>query len=265
MVRQNKKNLDIQKKSYHTDKFYCPIQTHKFPIVGSPYEVISNHLCYKHQILNSYIELGTAVFWIEKSDIVSFLTQLKSLGYEVLSEMSAIDLLALQGNFEMFYQVLSVKKNDADKRRIRIKCYVEPQEKIDSITNIYRCAIWSEREVFDMFGIVFEKHPLLQRLLMPEDWVGHPLLKSYPLKGDESASWYEVDKIFGKEYRDIIGPEQRDSARVDEKDTFNFARLGYPTQKGIKIPSDLPFNKSDKTLFIKNLDPAKSKILKKRL
>lgn len=265
MVRQSKASLDIQKKSYHTDKFYCPKQTPKSLIVGSPYEVIFNHLNYKHQILDSYIELGIAVFWIEKSSIVSLLAQLKSLGYEVLSEMSAIDLLELQGNFEIFYQILSVRKNDADKRRIRVKCYLNPEEKINSVANIYRCAIWSEREIFDMFGIVFENHPHLKRLLMPDDWIGYPLLKSYPLKGDESASWYEVDKIFGKEYRDIIGPEQRDSARVDEKDTFNFSRLGYPTQKGVKIPSDLSFNKPDKSLFIKRLDPAKSKTLKKRL
>lgn len=68
-----------------------------------------------------------------------------------------------------------------------------------------------------MFGIIFEGHPCLQRLLMPHDWVGHPLLKSYPLQGDEYAQWYEIDRIFGKEYREIIGAEQRDSARIDSK------------------------------------------------
>ena len=86
-----------------------------------------------------------------------------------------------------------------------------------------------------MLGIVFDKHPYLKRLIMPHDWVGHPLLRSYPLKGDEFAQWYEVDKIFGKEYREVVGKEQRDSARVDEKDTFNFAKIGYEQGKGEEL------------------------------
>jgi len=87
-------------------------------------------------------------------------------------------------------------------------------------------ANFAEREMYDMFGIVANNHPELKRILMPEDWVGHPLLKTYPLQGDEAASWYEVDKIFGKEYRDVIGPELRDPSRIDRGDTQRFARVG---------------------------------------
>lgn len=78
-----------------------------------------------------------------------------------------------------------------------------------------------------MFGIIFEGHPCLQRLLMPHDWVGHPLLKSYPLQGDEYAQWYEIDRIFGKEYREIIGAEQRDSARIDRQNSKDFAEIDF--------------------------------------
>lgn len=67
----------------------------------------------------------------------------------------------------------------------------------------------------------------MKRILMPDDWEGFPLRKTYPLQGDEFAQWYEVDKLFGKEARDIIGPEIRDSARVDRYDTERFARLGH--------------------------------------
>ncbi len=71
--------------------------------------------------------------------------------------------------------------------------------------------------------LCFDKNtPIWKRLIMPHDWVGHPLLRSYPLKGDEFAQWYEVDKIFGKEYREVVGKEQRDSARVDGKRHFQF-------------------------------------------
>jgi NADH-quinone oxidoreductase subunit C len=78
-----------------------------------------------------------------------------------------------------------------------------------------------------MFGIKVNNHPFLKRILMPDDWEGHPLLKTYPMIGDEFASWYEVDKIFGKEYRDVIGPENRDPARIDRYDTKRFSRVGY--------------------------------------
>jgi NADH-quinone oxidoreductase subunit C len=70
---------------------------------------------------------------------------------------------------------------------------------------------------------------------MPDDWEGHPLLKTYPLQGDEFASWYEVDKIFGKEYRDVIGPENRDPARIDRYDTKRFSRVGYEVPFGADI------------------------------
>ncbi|PAF50672.1 NADH-quinone oxidoreductase subunit C [Helicobacter sp. 13S00477-4] len=262
MVRQEKIGLDIQKKVYHTDKFYQPKETIKYPIVGTQYEIIYNHLSYNHKIENAYIELSTAVFWIQKKELIPIIKKLKSLGYDILTEMSAIDMLAIDNRFEMFYQFLSILPNNSQKRRIRIKCYLNPNENIDSISGEFRAALWSEREAYDMLGIVFTNHPHLNRILMPQDWVGHPLLKSYPLKGDENASWYEVDKIFGKDYRQIIGPEQRDSARVDEKDTFNFARIGHETQKGTQ--ETLKLSGSKNALFVKNLENSNPKVLKER-
>jgi NADH-quinone oxidoreductase subunit C len=73
---------------------------------------------------------------------------------------------------------------------------------------------------------------------MPDDWQGHPLLKTYPLQGDEAAQWYEVDKIFGKEARDIIGPEERDDAAIDRYDTTRFARLGHEVPFGTPLSAE---------------------------
>lgn len=120
--------------------------------------------------------------------------------------------------------------------------------------------------MYDMLGVKLNNHPYPKRILMPDDWEGHPLQKSYPLQGDEFAQWYEVDKIFGKEYRDIIGPENRDPAMVDEKDTFNFARVGHEVPFGEALEGETPvqYQEDKKPFGVGTLDPAKVKLLKER-
>ena len=153
---------------------------------------------------------------INAHDNYSVIELLKNeLEYNQLSELSAIDWLAQEGKFEIFYQMLSMSK----RKRIRVKCKIGEKESIQSVEKLFRSADWSEREMYDMFGVVINNHPFMKRILMPDDWEGFPLRKTYPLQGDEFAQWYEVDRIFGKEARDIIGPENRDAARVDRYDT----------------------------------------------
>lgn len=263
----HKSHKDVQRHSYHTPRFYQPALTQKSVIEGSAWEVIYNHISYFHKVDLAYIELGCAVLWVEASEILPILTRLKSLGYETLSEMSAIDKLALDesgtdknaGCFELFYQLHALNSSFKDKRRIRIKCAINEGEQVDSIHSLFSLALWSEREVYDMFGIRFRNHTNLSRLLMPRDWVGHPLLRSYPLQGDEYASWYEVDKIFGKEYREVIGAEQRDSARIDESEVRNFARIDELGEQ-----SDPLYIEASKSLFVRNISKEKKEILSKR-
>lgn len=264
MVRKQRPNANVQKQVHYSDRFYIVPPTPKIPIVGSPYEVIYNHLSYYHKVLESLIELGNAVFVIEVSEVAQVAERLKNLGYETLSEMSAIDFLEKRGEFELFYQFLSYLPGYANKRRVRLKAVLKKGENPPTLSHLYRSALWSEREAYDMFGIVFEGHTHLKRILMPDDWVGHPLLKSYPLKGDEHAAWYEVDKIFGKEYREIIGPEQRDSARVDEKDTFNFSKVGHEQAKGLPLEDKAGKYSFEKSLFVKDLHSQEPTELKER-
>ena len=213
---------NVQAKSYYTDRFHVVPRVPRSEVEGEHFSsvVATVGKLAKEQ----YIELGQLVLQIEATDNFSVLKQLKEVcGYTQCSELSAVDYLAKDGEFEIFYQMLNV----TEAKRIRVVCRLKQGLAIESVEPLFRSANFAEREMFDMFGIKVNNHPFLKRILMPDDWEGHPLLKTYPLFGDEFASWYEVDKIFGKEYRDIIGPENRDPAKIDIKDTKRFSRVGY--------------------------------------
>lgn len=267
MIRKRQPQKDIQKKVYHTDRFYQPLLTPKIAVSESEFKSILESLK-EIEILECYVELKQAVFYVKKEELRKTLEILKSLNYNVMSEMSAIDNLAINETFEVFYQLTSHEKSHANRRRLRVKCSIKENEEVPSVSDIFPAANWSERECYDMFGIKFSNHPFLKRMLMPIDWVGHPLLKTYPLKGDEFASWYEVDKIFGREYRDIVGPEQRDSARVDRADSINFARIGKEVSKGMQ-PSDethkITYQEENKPPILQKFPSTKPVIRDKRV
>jgi len=228
---------DVQAKAYYTDRFYVAPQVPKQKVDSDEVFVADlEAIKAKFEVKDAYIQVEQMVVYINASDIYGVLELMRDeLAYTQLSEMSAIDWLAKDNTFEIFYQMLSMTK----RKRIRIKYFIENGQAVDSVEKLFRCADWSEREMFDMFGIEANNHPFMKRILMPYDWQGNPLLKTYPLEGDEFAAWYEVDKIYGKEARDIIGPELRDPARVDRYDSERFARLGFEVPKGTKITDDM--------------------------
>jgi NADH-quinone oxidoreductase subunit C len=109
------------------------------------------------------------------------------LNYLYLSDVMGIDWLPKwqagekPKRFEVVYNLYS----PVSFRRILLKVRVDEGERVPSVTPIWEGANYPEREVYDMFGIPFEGHPNLKRILMPDDWVGHPLRKDYPLGGEE--------------------------------------------------------------------------------
>ena len=108
----------------------------------------------------------------------AFLKQ--NLKFERLSTVTAVDRYPSEPRFELVYHVHSVARNE----RLRLKCHLSGDNpEIDSVTVIWRSANWYEREVFDLFGIRFRNHPDLRRILMPDEWEGHPLRKDYPITG----------------------------------------------------------------------------------
>jgi len=225
-----------QKKAYYNDRFYVAPQIPKDEVSSD--EVFAKDVAELESsfaIKEAYIQRGQLVVYINAKDIVDVMTFLRDkLEYNFLSELSAIDWLAKSGEFEIFYQMLSTSK----RKRMRVKFFIKEKEEIQTVSNVYKSADWAEREMYDMFGVRIVGHHYMKRILMPDDWHDHPLRKTYPLIGDEEAQWYEIDKIFGKEYRDIIGPEERDSARVVEKDTHRFARIKHEVPFGAEYSSE---------------------------
>jgi NADH-quinone oxidoreductase subunit C len=118
---------------------------------------------------------------VRKEDITDICRFLKeNLGYNLLIDVTAVDNMGKAPRFMMVYHLCSLPK----KERLRLKASVDESDPtIDSLFPIWKTANWLEREVFDLFGILFNNHPDLRRILMPGDWVGHPLRKDYPLQG----------------------------------------------------------------------------------
>lgn len=97
-----------------------------------------------------------------------------------ISSVTAVDRYPAEPRFEIVYHLHSVERNE----RLRLKCRLSGTEPvIESVTGVWRGANWYEREVFDLFGVRFLNHPDLRRILMPDEWEGHPLRKDYPITG----------------------------------------------------------------------------------
>ena len=118
------------------------------------------------------------------SDICLYLHDEPSLKMDHLADLTAVDYSRYPGDagprFEVVYNMIST----SHRHRIRLKVRVpEEDPRIDTVSSIWQTANWHERETYDLMGIIFDGHPDLRRILLPEDWEGYPLRKEYPLKG----------------------------------------------------------------------------------
>jgi NADH-quinone oxidoreductase subunit C len=110
------------------------------------------------------------------ADILAYLRDEPECDFAMLSDVTAVHWPQRDRQFDVIWHLYSLSRNV----RLRVKCRV--QTSVASATALWRSAGWLERECYDMFGLVFEGHPDLRRILMPEDYEGHPLRKEFPLK-----------------------------------------------------------------------------------
>lgn len=135
---------------------------------------------------NSAIELGDLVVTVVPENLTKVLTTCKnspSLAFNLLSDITAVDWMDNRDDrFEVVYQLLSISKL----WRVTVKVPVsESNPEVSSVVSLWAGASFLEREVWDMFGIKFTGHPDLRRILMYEEFVGHPLRKDYPVQGKQ--------------------------------------------------------------------------------
>jgi NADH-quinone oxidoreductase subunit C len=125
-------------------------------------------------------DLDEPTLFINPAQITAVCALLKKKGFNRLVSITAVDWHPAPDRFEIVYHLAST----ADWSRLRLKYRVSgDQPEADSVCSVWRAADWYEREMFDLFGITFHNHPNLKRILMPEDWEGHPLRKDYPVHG----------------------------------------------------------------------------------
>lgn len=131
-------------------------------------------------IVSATAALDGPVLGLGRESIILVSRLLKEeAGFDRLSGVTAVDWWPREPRFEIIYFLHSIR----NAARLRLSVRVGEGVVVDSVTPIWRCANWYEREVFDLFGVPFGNHPNLERIMMPTDWEGHPLRKDYPVHG----------------------------------------------------------------------------------
>jgi NADH-quinone oxidoreductase subunit C len=133
-------------------------------------------------VLEVSFHAGETTVLLKKESLVEvcrFLKEDPALRMDYLSNLCGVDFPEREQRFEMVYHLFSIPK----RHRINLKVRAADGEPIPTVTPVWRTANWHEREAFDLLGIPFEGHPDLRRILLTDEWQGHPLRKEYPVKG----------------------------------------------------------------------------------
>ena len=155
-----------------------------------------------------------------------FLKDNSQCQFRQLTDIAGVDYPDREKRFEVVYHLLSFKNN----LRARVKVFINEDTAIDSLTSVFPCANWFEREAFDMYGIQFNDHPDLRRILTDYGFEGYPLRKDFPLSGNVEVRYNEIEKKIvyepvklQQDYRhfDIQSPWEGTTYRNDEEKDGN--------------------------------------------
>jgi NADH-quinone oxidoreductase subunit C len=131
-------------------------------------------------LLDAKFDRSELTLTIAAGQIRAAAATVQAAGYNFFEDVTAVDWFPSSPRFQLTYHIVS----HSYKERIRLRVMLDGESpSVDSITAVWPAANFYEREVFDLFGISFEGHPNLRRIMMPDDWQGHPLRKDYPVEG----------------------------------------------------------------------------------
>src|SRR6202453_1597272 len=131
-------------------------------------------------ITGARFDHGELTLWIARDHIREAAKTVQGAGYNFLEDVTCVDWYPSEPRFQVTYHILS----HGLKQRVRLCAWVSmPDPEIASITPVWPSANFYEREIFDLFGVRFSGHPNLRRIMMPDEWQGHPLRKDYPVEG----------------------------------------------------------------------------------
>jgi NADH-quinone oxidoreductase subunit C len=131
-------------------------------------------------LTDAKLDRGELTLTIAREQIVAACRAVQRAGYNFFEDLTAVDWFPSSPRFQLSYQILSHSYKEFIRLRVMLD---EDDPAVDSITPVWPSANFYEREVFDLFGIRFEGHPNLRRIMMPDDWKGHPMRKDYPVEG----------------------------------------------------------------------------------
>src|SRR5256714_4782090 len=193
-----------------------PVDASNHPLVKKLKEKFSD------AVLDASEFLGQLSIQIQPSSIVDVCEALRtdaSTSFNYLSDLTCVHYPDNKSApFQVVYNLYSIARNE----RVRLK--VETNGGVNSVTSVWPAADWLEREVYDLFGVVFHNHPDLRRILLPPDWVGHPLRKDYPLEFIENR-WTENHL---PEFTDV----QRE--QVEQRRAYGLEMLSIPQEREVR-------------------------------
>lgn len=203
-----------------------PEEIRRDPLVAATVDRISDSIVGAKEFANEITLI------VDRDDLVNVARTFKDDGWNYLVDLAGVDYSAYPNykgdRFGVSYMLYSFGRN----KRIRLRTYTDETTPIPSVSSVWKTANWQEREVFDMFGVVFSNHPNLERILMWDGFNGHPLRKDFPIRGIDTGA-----RIYPEVYPEGGGPKKGSTGK-DAEDVNVYQ--GPWKQRGYGVPPRSP-------------------------